>query len=138
MIKKKLSNVACKHGVIDQGKYKNWQVKKFGQKGGITWRSILMLRTKMLRYFLIQPSFYNWNFVAHTKIHCVRGLIKHSHMIFDSKLVHDICAIHWITCTYVEFTSMLEQKLHSCFDTTSITLLQTIKILYILASDSFV
>ena len=33
---KNLSNAAQKHGLIDQGKYKNWHVQNFGQKGGIT------------------------------------------------------------------------------------------------------
>ena len=45
----------------------------------------------------------------HTKPHDARRLSNHYHLHFDSKLGHDICAIHRIPCAYVEFTSMLDQ-----------------------------
>ena len=44
---KHLSNAARKHGVIDQVKLKDGQVKKSGQKGNIVFRMMLILRTKM-------------------------------------------------------------------------------------------
>ena len=40
-----------------------------------------------------------------------RELIKHSHLRFDPKLGHGICAIHRITCACVVCTSMLEKPL---------------------------
>ena len=39
---KHLSTAARKHGVIDQGKYKNGQVNKSGNKGNIMFRMVLM------------------------------------------------------------------------------------------------
>ena len=44
---KHLSTVACKHGVIDQGQFKNEQVKKSGQKKNSVFRMMLMSRTNM-------------------------------------------------------------------------------------------
>ena len=49
---KNLSNASRKHGMIDQGKYKNNQINKNLLKGSILCRRILMLLTKMLRCFV--------------------------------------------------------------------------------------
>ena len=37
-------------------------------------------------------------FGSHNKPHVVRGLGKHCHMRFDTKLGHGKCEIHHITC----------------------------------------
>ena len=44
---------------------------------------------------------------SHQKLHGERGLGKHYHLRFDTKLVHGICAIFRIPCACVACTSML-------------------------------
>ena len=44
---KRLSTAVRKHGVIDQGKYKNGQNNNFVHKGNIIFARMLMLRAKM-------------------------------------------------------------------------------------------
>ena len=48
---------------------KNGQVNENGRKGSIMFRSILMLRAKILIYHIIQTSLHHLNFVVHTKKH---------------------------------------------------------------------
>ena len=45
--KKNLSSAPHRHGVIDQGTYKNGQVRKSGQRQNIIFKMMLMLCTKM-------------------------------------------------------------------------------------------
>ena len=66
-----MSNVSIKHGVIYQVKYKNGQVNEIVQKDSIICRKMLMLQKKMLRCFVIQPSFHHCNFGVHTQNHTV-------------------------------------------------------------------
>ena len=85
-IQEHLSTEARKHGVIDQVRYKNRSVIKIRQKGNIMFRMILMWRTKTYffcntKQFLLLPFFGQ-----HTKPYGVRGLSKHYHMLFDTKL----------------------------------------------------
>ena len=47
-------------------------------------------------------------FDTHSKPHGARGLSKHYHFSFDTKLGMGICAIHRIQCDFVACKSMLE------------------------------
>ena len=45
----------------------------------------------------------------HSKPHGARGLSKHYHLRFDTKLGMGVCVIHRIPCAYVTCTSMLDK-----------------------------
>ena len=45
----------------------------------------------------------------HSKPHGARGMSKHYHLCFDTKLGNGFCAIRLITCACVAFTSMLDK-----------------------------
>ena len=48
-------------------------------------------------------------FDPHNKPHGVRGLSKHYHMRFDTKLGHGTCEIRRITSTYAQCKPALDQ-----------------------------
>ena len=95
-----MSNVAHKHGVIDQGNY-----KKLVSKQNCTGREyhdhndadIAHKDVKMFCNTNQFPSFPVYG--PRTKPHGVRGLSKHYHMRFYPKLGHGICAIRRIPCS---------------------------------------
>ena len=65
---------------------------------------------KYVKIFFNKNQFPSLPFCGpHTKPHGVRGLSKHYHMRFDTKLGHGICAIHRIPCTYAACKSMLDK-----------------------------
>ena len=69
---------------------------------------MMMYRTNMWNCFAIQTSFHKLPFCGpHTKPYGVRGFNKNYHIIFDTKLVHGICAIFRIPCAYSACTYML-------------------------------
>ena len=47
--------------------------------------------------------------IRHRNPHGARGLSKHYHLCFDTKILHFICAICHILCACVLCTSMLDQ-----------------------------
>ena len=90
-----MSNAARKNGVIDQGNYKNVQLNENIQKGNIISRMILVLRTNILGFFVIQIPPPSMPFCGpHKKSQGVRGLIKNDHIQFDPNLGDGISAIH--------------------------------------------
>ena len=48
-------------------------------------------------------------FGPHSKPRCARGLIKHYHLRFDTKLGNGVCAIRRISSACVSCTKMLEK-----------------------------
>ena len=46
----------------------------------------------------------------HSKPHGARGLSKHYHLRFDSKLGNGVCVVCRIPCNCVAFTSMLDKS----------------------------
>ena len=59
--------------------------------------------------FYLKNQFTSFPFSSpHTKLHGVRGLIKHCHIIFDTKLGHRICALPRIPFSCDECKYMLK------------------------------
>ena len=75
--KKHLSNEACKHGVIDQRKYKKWASElKLTEKWYHLHDDVDVAHKGVLKH-LIQTIFRHFHFVVHTQNHMVlEGLLS--------------------------------------------------------------
>ena len=98
----------CKHGFIDQGKY-----RKISSKIKCTDREYHVqdnadIAHKYLKMYCDTNQFPSLPFCGpHPKPHGARELSKHYQLRFDPKLYHGICAIRRIPCACVVCTSIM-------------------------------
>ena len=99
LFQKHLSNTACKHAVIDQGKYNSWASKLNWIEMEYFFQEEDDLTHKNVKIFCDTNQFPSFKFcVPHTNPHGVRGLSKQYHIIFYTKLGHGTCEIRLIAC----------------------------------------
>ena len=107
---KHLSKDDCKHGVIDQGKY-----RKISSKRKWTDREYYVQDNADVAHKDVKMYCDTNQFPAlplcgsHPNPHGARGLGKHYHIHSDTNIGHGICAIFCISCVCVACTSMLDQ-----------------------------
>ena len=69
-----------------------------------------MFITNTFKCILLQISFLKFPFCGpHIKPHVARGLGKHPHVHFDTKLVHGTCEIRYIPCACMRSTYTLDK-----------------------------
>ena len=96
--------------MIDQGKDKKMANKRKCTEREYHVQDYEHFAHKYIRIFCNINQFPSFPFGdTHTKLHGVRGLCEHYHMIFDPKLVHGTCEIVYIPCDCAECTSMLDK-----------------------------
>ena len=107
---KNLSTAACKHGVIDQGKYKKQASKWNCIEREYHVHNDADVAQIYMKMFCNTNHFPSFPFCGlHKKSHGVRGLSKQNHIRFDLKLGHEICAMPRINFACAECTSMLDK-----------------------------
>ena len=100
--------MARKHAVIDQSRYKKWSSKENWKEREYSFHNDSDFAHKCVKMFYNTNQFPSLPFCGpHTKLHCVRGLGKHYHMVFDQKLGHGIYSIFRIPYTCAEYIYML-------------------------------
>ena len=106
----KLSKDHCKHGVIDQVKYRkiasrrNWTDREYHFQDNSD------VAHKDVKVYCDTNQFPSLPFFgSHPNPHGARGLSKNYHITFNPKLGRGICAIRRIPCAYVGYTSMLDK-----------------------------
>ena len=109
-LKKHLTKEHHNNGVINQGKYRNifmeikWTDRQYHvhNNANIAHKDVILYcntnKTPALPFC-----------GPHSKPHDERGLSKHYHLCFDTKLGSDICAIRRISCACVKCTPMLDK-----------------------------
>ena len=104
-----MSNELRRNGIIDDGKHKKFQEKKW------IYREYNMQKTTDVEHQDVQmyctknqfpPSLFCG---PHKKTHGERGLGKHYNMRFVTKLGHVPCAIRCIPCVCTKCTPILDE-----------------------------
>ena len=100
----------CENGVIDQGKYKNKFMERKWTDRQYHVQDNADIAHKDVRIYCNKNQFPALPFCGpHSKPHGARGLSKHYHLHFDTKIGNGVCAIHCITCECVACTSILDK-----------------------------
>ena len=102
---KNLSKDDCKHGEIDQGKYKETSSKRKWTDREYHVKDYADVSHKYVRMYCDTNQFPTLTFCgSHIKPHGAMGLVKNYHLRFDTNLGHGICAICRIPCACVACT----------------------------------
>ena len=105
-----MSNASCKHGVIDQGKYKKQESKQKRKERKYHVQDNADVAHRYVKIVCDANQFPSLQFCGpHTKAHGVIRLSKHHHIRFGPKLGYALCIILQITCSCAECTSMLDK-----------------------------
>ena len=96
--------------MIDQAKYGTKVRQKNWTKNEYHIQDIKYVSCTTVKISCTKAQFPILSFIGpHRKPHGVRVLSKHCHLILYLKLVHDKCAIQWISCACVLCTNMLDK-----------------------------
>ena len=107
-LQKYMSKEQCKHGVIDQRKYRKRCSKRKWTDREYHVQENDDVAHKDVKMYCDTNQFPALPFCGpHPKPHGARGLSKHYHLRFDPKIVHGICVICHIPCACVVCTSIL-------------------------------
>ena len=107
---KNLSKEHQKHGVIDQGKYRNISSKRKWTAREYNVQDNADVSHKDVIIYCDTNQFPELPFCGpHQKPHGARGLSKQYNLLLDPKLGHGICVIFRILCACVTCTSMIDQ-----------------------------
>ena len=100
----------CKHGFIDQGKYRKVANKRKWKDREYHVQDNADVSHKDVKVYCDTKQLPSLPFCGlHSKTHGARGLIKYDQLRFYPKLGHGICAIHHITCACVVCTSNMDK-----------------------------
>ena len=103
-------SMICKHGVIDNRKYRNISSKRKCAYREYHVQDNADVVHKYVKMYCDTNQFPKLTFCgSNPKPHIARGLIKHYHLRFDPKLGHGICRIFRIPYACVSYTSMIEK-----------------------------
>ena len=108
--RKNMSKEHCKHGVLDQGKYRKRasKIKRTDREYHVQDNDDVAHKDAKLYCDTNQTQALPFC-GTHPKPHGARGFIKHYHLRFDQKIDHGICAILHIPCDCIGCTSILEK-----------------------------
>ena len=107
---KNMSMEHCKHGAIDQGKYRKIPSKRKWTHREYHVQDNADVAHKYVRIYCDTKQLPTLPFCSsHTNPHGTRGLGEHYHLRFYPNLGNEICAIRRIICACVACTSMLDK-----------------------------
>ena len=97
----------CKHGVIDQGKYRKISIKRKWTDREYHVQDNADVAHKDVKMYCDTNQLPTLPFCgSHPKPHGSRGMGKKYHLRFDPNLGHGICEIRGLPCAWVACTSM--------------------------------
>ena len=135
---KHLSKEHCKHGVIDQGKYRKTSSKRKWTDREYHVQDNYDVAHKEVRMYCDKNQFPALPFCSpDPKLHGEMGLWKYYHFHFNQKLGHGICAISRIPCARVACKSIIDKPWIYGIPLKKSTL-RTCHILYLLASSGII
>ena len=95
--------------MLDYGKHKKSSGKKNCKNREYHVQKNEYVEHQYIKFYCTTNQFPLLPFCGpHNKAHVVRGLSKHYHMCFDTKLGYDTCAIHFNPCECTHFASAID------------------------------